>query len=190
MLMQRLAHICWNGFGAVVQCCSSIKVPAQVVVGSVPWGFSPVSLLETRVCCRCSQPEFISSDFGAALTLLEGCNGSVKWHFANTPARMSNVDMQDKWAGCWCLTCPCTGLLDGKVISATVLQPGLFVSSGKKRFPSQTLKRGAWFPHPIPTSCSFSPIFPCEECWLEGCSRRTILCDAGVSSSTARTYIT
>lgn len=51
-------------------------------------------VLETRVHCRGSQPEFISSDFGAALTLLEDCNGSVKWHFANMPARISNVDMQ------------------------------------------------------------------------------------------------
>lgn len=78
----------------------------------------------------CSRPEFISSDFGATLTLLEDRNGSAKWHFANTPARLSNVDMQkDKRVG-WFLMFDMSvlvRLLDVKLIPVTVLRPGLFV---------------------------------------------------------------
>lgn len=54
-------------------------------------------------CVPTLQREFISNDFGATLTLLEDCNGSVSVTLQTyqQAAGVSNVDTQeDKWDGC------------------------------------------------------------------------------------------
>lgn len=41
--------------------------------------------------CRRSKSELIKSDSDRALKLVEYCNGSVKWHFANIMPAFSEV---------------------------------------------------------------------------------------------------
>lgn len=60
------------------------------------------SSVDSKVCCRCSKSELINSDSDSALKLVEYCNGSVKWHFANViPADCEVANMVRKvfWKG-------------------------------------------------------------------------------------------